>query len=106
MTKLSKTEKDRIEALYKCQRSMLEQDIQDELKIEMESLIEPTQSRVNELNAEITECEKLMEAQKKENNFHNMDRYGCIRNHPRIDEFRAETNAQLMKLWGGEVTTL
>lgn len=99
MTKLSKTEKDRTEALYKCQRSMIEQDIQDELKIEMESLIEPTQSRVNELNAEIIECEKRMEAQKKENNFHNMDRYGCIRNHPRIDEFRAETNAQLMKLW-------
>lgn len=106
MTKLSKTEKDRIEALYKCQRSMLEQDIQDELKIEMESLIEPIQSRVNELNAEITECVELMEAQKKENNFQNMDRYGCIRNHPRIDKFRAETNAQLMKLWGGEVTTL
>ena len=106
MSKLSKTEKDRIEALYKCQRALLEQDIQDELKDELETGIVTYRAAINESQKEIEEYENMIEEFKKDNNFHNMDRYGCIRNHPRIDEFRAETNAQLMKLWGGEVTTL
>ena len=104
--RLSKTEKDEIAKLYKCQRAMLEQDIQDELKAELDSGIEAHVKEVHELRKQIEIHEDLINKYKKEHGFENMDRYGCLRNHPRIDEFRAETNAQLMKLWGGEATTI
>lgn len=106
MTKLSKTEKDKIKKQYKCQRALLEQDIQDELKNELDTGIEGHVAKVKELREEAEEHEKLIAKYKKEHGFENMDRYGCVRNHPRIDKFREETNAQLMKLWGGEVTIL
>lgn len=104
--RLSKTEKDEIAKLYKCQRAMLEQDIQDELKKELDSGIEAHVKKVKELQGQLKIHENLIEKYKKEHGFENVDRYGCIRIHPRIDAFRAETNAQLIKLWSGEATTI
>ena len=104
--RLSKTEKDKIEKLYKCQRAMLEQDIQDELHKELDSGIEAHVNKVHELRAQVEIHEDLIKKYKKEHGFEDMDRYGCMRSHPRIDKFRAETNAQLMKLWSGEITTI
>ena len=104
--RLSKTEKDEIAKLYKCQRAMLEQDIQDELRKELDSGIEAHVKKVKELREQAEIHEDLIKKYKKENGFEDLDRYGCMRNHPRIDKFRAETNAQLMKLWSGEATTI
>lgn len=104
--KLSKTEKDKIEGFYRCQRSILEQDIQDELKEELKDGIRLFINERKALQADLEKIEKLIEDYKKDNGFENMDRYGCMRSHPRIDGFRAETNAQLLKLWTGEITTL
>ena len=104
--KLSETEKDKIEGLYKCQRSILEQDIQDELRVELEASIEAHVEKNHDLREQIEVHEKLISKYKKDHGFENIDRYGCVRSHPRIDAFRAETNAQLLKLWTGEITTL
>lgn len=104
--RLSKTEKDKIEKLYKCQRAMLEQDIQDELQKELDSGIEAHVKKVKDLREQAEIHEDLIKKYKKENGFEDLDRYGCMRSHPRIDKFRAETNAQLMKLWSGEATTI
>lgn len=104
--KFSKTEKDKIEGLYKCKRFILEQDIQDELREELDAGLSTFKSERKTLQEELEKTERLIEEYKKENGFENMDRYGCIRSHPRIDEFRAETNNTLLKLWTGEITTL
>lgn len=106
MVRLSKTEKDKIEALYKCQRAILEQDIQDKLSIMLRAGIKEKVKELKELEARINVITMEIEDYKKENGYQNMDRYGCMRAHPKIDKFRAETNAQLMKLWGNEATTL
>ena len=104
--KLSKTEKDKIEKLYKCQRAILEQDIQQELQAELDTGIEAHVQKIKELNKEAKAHEELITKYKKDHGFENMDRYGCFRMHPRIDEFRAETNNTLLKLWTGEIITL
>lgn len=104
--KLSKTEKDKIEGLWKCQRSILEQDIQDELREELNEGISSYKAKIKGLQEEIESYEDMINGFKKVHGFENMDRYGCVRSHPRIDAFRAETNAQLLKLWTGEITTL
>lgn len=106
MVRLSKTEKDKIEALYKCQRAILEQDIQDELSIILQAGIEVKVQELKELTIRTDVINMEIEDYKKEKGYHNKDRYGCMRVHPKIDKFRAETNAQLMKLWSNEATTL
>ena len=104
--KLSKSEKDKIEGLYKCQRSIIEQDIQDELREELNEGIESYKVTIKSLREEIEAYEDMIDDFKKGHGFENMDRYGCFRMHPRIDEFRVETNNTLLKLWTGEITTL
>ena len=104
--KLSKTEKDKIEKLYKCRRAILEQDIQDELQKELDTAIEAHVLKGKELRAEAQVHEDLITKYKKDHGYENMDRYGCFRMHPRIDKFRAETNDTLLKLWTGEISTL
>jgi len=102
--KLSKTEKDKIAGLYKCQRSILEQDIQDELMEELNNGISSYKAKIKGLQEEIEAYEDMIDGFKKAHGFENMDRYGCVRSHPRIDAVRGETNARLLKLWAGKIT--
>lgn len=104
--RLSKTEKDEIAKLYRCMRSAEEQEIQDLLNREVDELISKENTRIEKLQHEIKELEILKTAKIEENGYSTIDRYGCMRSHPILDEFRAETNAQLMKLWSGDITTI
>jgi len=106
MSRLTITEKTRIEKLYLCERALLETDLKAELNRELLSGTEVHNNKIDELTEQIKIHQKLINNYTAEHKFGHIDSYGCMRSHPKLDEFRSETNAQLMKLWGNEVTTL
>ena len=106
MGRLSKTEKDEIAKLYKCKRAAEELEIHEELNQEVEKL-------TMDINKQIKTNEECLEVLKKqkldmitEAGYGTLDRNGCMKSHARIDAFKIETNAQLMRLWSGEVNSL
>ena len=106
MMRLSKTEKDEIAKLYKCRRAIEEEELQDRLNIERTTLTQAFDKTISDLKEELEREEKNRQELLKDHGYANMDRYGCMRSHPELDIFRAETNEKLMKLWGGEVNIL
>ena len=106
MVRLSKTEKDEIAKLYKCQRAAEENEIHEQLNQEITELTKDIDERINALKAECEELKNLKSLKVKEAGYGTFDRNGCMKSHARIDAFKLETNAQLMKLWSGEVNLL
>ena len=95
MVRLSKTEKDEIAKLYKCQRAAEEFELHEELDKGVEKL-------TLDINKQIkTAEEECLKLKKQKAYLINQAGYGTI-----VDAFRLETNAQLMKLWSGEVNSL
>ena len=106
LPRLSKTEKDKIESLYKCRRSVMEQDIHDELEARRDEVTRPLYDKIDNHKGQIARLEEIIEERTREEGLGKVDRYGCTRSHPLIDTFKSETSKQLRKLWSGEVNSL
>jgi len=106
MTRLSKTEKDEIARLYKCQRAALELEIYEIIDNKAGIIVEEINKEISVLKIELETKEGLKQEMLNEAGYKTYDRKGCLKAHPEIDTFKAETAAQLMKLWSGEVNKL
>lgn len=106
MNKLSKTEKEMIAGLYKCRRAAEEQEISEQIHRDMLNEVKDIDARLKQLRQEISDGEVLRDQIIKDKGYGSLDRMGCCKTHPKIDEFKRETNDQLMKLWAGEITIL